>query len=485
MCVRGAVFFSLALVGQAAHGLTLDADDTIAAREAGFNHLAAAQAQIFYSDTVSRVQNSERSACLVSTGTNWKATGAARHADGFEAILATGANVTDALATTTPVGIADLSSNTPYLMFATGGDLPTFVRFATGFAIDAETVRVEFGTGFDNVVDMPLDVEGRGDTGVFRSGPVVDALFAAYRSGEPIRITARSEKNVEETEHYLSYTFEGAFDQGAFDVCLNDLSDAKAALTASQTPIFEIEPVTDLDPSARMAVRGMACNREMDPNGAELVRLTGEIQGFATPIPYALVQRNLEGEVTDIWSGDLWRISKTKGGYKLAFSNSVTSQGPLDAQENKACTRFAEAACATLSFDDGVGTDGLPGAISVGSCFEELVAGSALTGGDPYVPSTTHTPFSVASFSTTGTPTAAPSPKSPPPSISITPPGAPRSIVETIGGGPKPGCVIDCGKAPGDPIEPDVSAVPVPPAGLLLGGAFLFGATLRRRKKAA
>jgi len=75
----------------------------------------------------------------------------------------------------------------------------------------------------------------------------------------------------------------------------------------------------------------------------ELVELNGPITGFSSPLSHALLQRDTNGEIKNIWSGDLWRISKRNNGYVMAISNSITRQGPLDAQKEKACTQMGRA----------------------------------------------------------------------------------------------------------------------------------------------
>ena len=338
-----------------------------------------AQGQVFYSQTVSRVADANAAACLVSTGSDWKKTARARVADDFARRHATGADIDEAFRLTIPVAVDGLSSNTPYLMFVTPRDGDTFARIATGFAIRPDTLLVTYGPEETPLEANDVEIEPRGDTAVIRDPLAVSALRSAFAGGESIGVVARSMKTDPRSEHVIGYTFRGVVDERAFEACLSDLAGGDD-LAVSQVASFSLAPVTDLDGAARQSARGMACNRQLDPQGADLMRLDGPIMGFATPLSHALVQRNVEtGEIQHIWSGDLWRISRVGRGYEIAFSNSVTSQSPIAEQTEKACTQFARARCATLTY---VGDR-----FTVGACAESYIAGAGLTVGPegPYL----------------------------------------------------------------------------------------------------
>ena len=465
--------FAFCVVGilsaNGAAGLVLQADVSLP--------LEGQQGQKFYSSKVSRVSNGPDAACLISTGTDWKSTAEARQAAPLAALRAAGASVSSALSETTPIDVYGLNSNTPYMMFAVDGAGLRFARVATGFNIDAQTLEIAYGANFSEIAADGVSVEARGDTALLTDPDALNALFDAFGAGQTLRVSAQSDKLVDASEHFMSYEFDGGFDADALSDCLADLSDPDEMLQVSRTPTFGIASVGDLDPSERAAVRGMACNRDLDPNGAELVRLNGPITGFASPLPYALVQRDDDGEIEHIWSGDLWRISRSGEGYALAFSNSVTSQGPLDPQLEKACTRFAQAECVSLGAVTGEDVDAgyAPGTLRVGACFDDFVAALPYASeGDPADPFGAAFGVPVA-FSSAGQPSGLTQKST---SSNTSTSTTSTTTLTQIVSGDDP-----------DPENPDtdtpgttgVNAVPVPPAGiLLLGGlALVFG--LRRR----
>ncbi len=346
-----AVSAIVSLVAQGALGITIDQTSTQSAH--------VSQAQQFYSSTVSRVAGRGGQACMVSTGSNWKATGAARRASDVAGQLDAGLDIHAAFAQTPAVPMQDLSSNTPYLSFVIDDQGQTLLRFATGFKMKVGTVDVIYGSQRSEIVG--LEIEERGDTGRIDDLATVDAMFSAFMAGEIFTITARSDKlSGAQSEHYLQYQFDGQGEFAELSSCLDDLKQAELALTPSPVPSFSLAPVDTQDTALRQSVRGMACNRALDPNGAELVRLDGPITGFSSPLSHALVQRDEAGEIEHIWSGDLWRISRSGDGYAMAFSNSITQQGPMDAQTEKACTQFGQAAPVSLGVDDAGGLDVKP-----------------------------------------------------------------------------------------------------------------------------
>lgn len=430
------------------------------------------QGQIFYSDKVSRVTNAQGSACVVSTGSDWKNTAQVRRANVFEDLLAQGASVSEALDQSIAVEIEGLASNTPYLMFLTGNDGASFIRVATGFSITPGTLRIEFGPDFGNVLNSEISLERRGDSGVVSDLESLGLLRNYLAIGGSVRVTARSKKIVEENEHYLSYVFEGGFEQTAFEDCLNDIGNNRITLPIGVSASFAFEPASGLDGSQRQQLRGMACNRDLDPNGAELVRLSGPIVGFSTPLSHALVRRGNEGEIEHVWSGDLWRISRNGDGYEVSFSRSIVEQSPGGEQVVKSCMQFGDARCAELSYRGSK--------FHVGPCFGEFLSGTGLN---------RYLAFSADPGNTTNGSTGS--------SVLIASSGSPGSSTIVGGGGtpislPPAGDVETLTIVTGDPPDKKPpkettpnSAVPLPETGLLLLCALPLGWLLARRRRIA
>lgn len=372
-------------------------------------------------------------------------------------LLSDGQSYKDAFDATAAVDIEGLSSNTPFLSFVVHESGEKFLRFATGFAMVPGSVEIRANGA---VLDTVFGIEERGDTGVILASDQVDDLLGAFSQGEGLSITAQSQKLAGlDSEHVISYDFVGGFSESALIDCMADLSVPEQALPISTVPFMELMPMDNADAGDRARLRAMACNRELDPNLTQVMRLTGPNTGFSSPLSGAMVERTEDGAIKNIWSGDLWRISKNGDGYELAFSNSVTRQGPLEPQKHKACTRYSQANCANLTeLEDGT--------IRINECFGTLLAAAGvpglglLPGGG-----------GISTGTTTGGGGGGGGGTSPGPT--------PVSTIITGGGGGGGGTPPG-GNPPGGSTPPAV--VPVPPAGILLltGLAFLG---LRRRIK--
>lgn len=331
---------------------------------------ATSQAQMFHTQMVSRVWSEEAGACMISTGSDWKTTGAARRGDHVDAYVAAGQSVEEAFALTGEVDVLSLASNTPYLSFVSRFPGEMTGRVATGFAIEEGSLKVHIGGEFQLQISANLEIEPRGDTAALSDPDAVATLFEAFETGAEIRVTARSSKQDRASEHYVRYQFVGAPVQDALNDCHAELAGGDALLSPSRVAAFSLVPAHDVAGSERVAVRGMACNRDLDPNGAELLRLSGPIEGFSTPLRHALVQRDENGMISEAWSGDFWRLSQTEAGYELRVSNSILAQSPLGDQTHKACTRYAEPICAQVEM---IGEK-----LIVGPCFGPYIAGTGL-----------------------------------------------------------------------------------------------------------
>ena len=302
----------------------------------------APQAQLFYGSSVSRVASPSGQACMVSTGSPWAETGMARLARDMDTHLQNRVKLDEAFNRSAVVDLKDLSSNTPYIAFLIDKNGSKFLRFSTGFEINSDTVEITYGSH-----SAPADAfekEARGDTGTIRHRELVEDMFRAFTDEKEFTFVARSQKKAfPEEEHYIRYTFDGLNEAAALQVCLNDLEDPEFALAPTPKVTFALTPVQNSDARNRLLSRAMACNRDLDVEETELVELNGPISGFSSPLSHALLQRDTYGEIQNIWSGDLWRIAKRNNGYVMAFSNSITRQGPLDAQTEKACTQMGSA----------------------------------------------------------------------------------------------------------------------------------------------
>lgn len=414
---------------------------------------AVAQGQIFYAPRVSRISNGARQACMVSSGTDWKNTAQARRAEDMRPLLDDGRGLDAAFAEAAPVDMMGLSSNTPFLSFVTTDAGPQLLRFATGFAMKPGTVTI---LQDGQPVEAAFEIEARGDTGVITDPALLRDLMTSYGEGTGFTIVAQSSKaGGIAAEHVISYEFTGGYDGNALMDCLADLDLPEKALPVGRVAGFELISLRDASVGDRVTARAMACNRDLDPDNTEVVRLSGNVTGFSSPLSAAMLSRDDTGEITHIWSGDLWRISRSDTGYELAFSNSVTRQGPLEAQSEKACTQFAEASCATV-------TEGEDGTIRVLGCFGSMLASAGVPAAA--LPGTTRGASGPVRATSGGT---------------------------SIGGGTIPGLVpvstvITGGGTPGNPGDPGnpgngnpggpTTVVPVPPAGLLLlSGLALLG----------
>lgn len=418
------------------------------------------QGQVFYSQTVSRVSNGKKEACMVSTGSNWRDTGVARRALDVQPLLEQGGTFEAALAGTEPVSLKQLNSNTPFVAFVVDRAGDTFVRFGAGFKIANNSAAVALNqTPFD-LRDIEHEVEKRGDTLKISDKATAAAMLKAFFDGGLHSFSAQSHKPVSNgTEHVLRYEFVGKNDREALSKCRADLSNPKKALRVGSYARFALKPVENSVIQDRMMARAMACNRDLDPDGAEVMEFDGPLLGFTTPLSYALVQRDSLGRISNIWSGDLWRVSRTGSGLKIAFSNSVTRQGPLDAQIEKACTRFGDAFPVFMDNENG-------GVLGVAADFDDVLTQAGLASAG-FAASTGSGGGASTSFGGSGgggSPGTKSTPK-PPVSLIVKPPSSPP-------------------KTNSEP-EGNANVVPVPAsAGLLLGALAVFAfAGIRGRKR--
>jgi|GEM_PF-7023055 len=447
---RSAVALGLAISMQPAFGITFDQGHNTTAHRS--------QGQLYYSDTVSRITNGTAQACMVSTGSDWAGSGQARNASDMAQFLDEGQTVNEAFEAAPPVDLKGLSSNTPFLAFIIKQD-QTFMRFATGFNMNAETVDLSY---LSQTGDAPtVRVETRGDTGAVRDSADAQAMLTAFMAGDVFTVRARSKKaGGTAQEHYIQYSFQGQGDHEALASCMDDLSDRTQDLVASSNVRLALTPADDADIRTRMTARAMACNRALDPNETDVLRLSGGLTGFSSPLAYALAKRDENGQITEIWSGDLWRISRERDGYVIAFSNSITRQSPLDAQDHKACTRFGAAQPIDLDF-------GATGSVTASPQFDAQLANAGWT------------PQAFRSArAATATRTATSG-------LSLSSGSAGGTSVARVVGGSSTGLAPD--ETPLQTME-DPNLVPVPAAGILLASILLgFGGWigLSRRLKTA
>ena len=312
------------------------------------------QGQVFYAPRVSRIATPDGQACMVSAGTDWKNTAEARQAGEFVRALLTLQSRNAAFAHAAEVPVADLASNTPYLMALFTEDGLQTLRIAAGFALNPRTLELR-AAGESARVTARFEIEERGDTARLADPQEAEAFVAALGAGSDLKFSARSKKNGDpDQEHFLRYHFTGGFDAEALADCRRDLA-AGAPLLATPTPTVSFIPLADQDGPEWASLRGAACNRDLDLDNAEVMALDGPITGFTTPLSHALVKRDDAGQIIHIVSGDLWRISRTRDGYDMAISRSITAQSPMMPQLEKACTRYDTARCANLTVDPETG----------------------------------------------------------------------------------------------------------------------------------
>ena len=425
------------------------------------------QGQVFYGGNVSMISAPGGQRCMVSTGTDWKNRASVRRASDVDQPEHMNSDRREIFAATTAVPIAGLASNTPYLqaIIAPDGSVERF-RIAAGFAITPGSVELRLGED-PSRVQAPLALEERGDTALLSDMDVAGAVLATFGRGEILEFSARSKKLLgAEAEHVISYEFDGGFDPDALSSCLTDLNDART-VALTPTPALTLTPVKDEDPAIVARLRGMACNRALDLEEAELVALSGQVGGFASPLSHALLLRDDEGAVEHVVSGDLWRISRTADGYDMAVSRSITAQSPLIDQAEKACTRYDAARCVNMTIDPDTGAVHVaeclgvfmaesvdtPGPVSLGPGFPPLVVAGPIGGTSP------------------GPSTSSPGPGTPTPPTSPTPPG-PGVTPPTIPVIPTPPTVDPTDPNTTDPNE--ITNIPVP-GGLILLMTGLLG----------
>lgn len=316
------------------------------------------QGQLFYSQTVSRISNGTEEACMVSTGSNWRDNGEVRRAEDVAPILENGGTLQAAFDRSEPISIKSLRSNTPFMAFVVNNAGDTFVRLGAGFKIAQNGAHLSANGNQRDLNAIEHEIELRGDSLKITDKSVAAAMLQEFLSGNVFSFAAQSHKPVSGgTEHVLQYQFQGKNDQAALSNCITDMSNPRRALKVGSHAQFALKPVKNQFIQDRMIARAMACNRDLDPEGAEVMEFDGPLLGFSTPLAYALVRRDSNGQISDIWSGDLWRVSNSGSGLEIAFSNSITRQGPLDEQVEKACTRFGDARPVFFDskFADGLG----------------------------------------------------------------------------------------------------------------------------------
>ena len=412
-------------------------------------HRAIVQGQVFLGGGVSRVSDGVGEACMVSTGTDWKETAEARRAASVAAYLASGDSVETAFELTSPVPIEDLSSNTPYLAFVFEPGGTAFARIATGFAIAYDSLELRLDGAEPEVFSALASIEPRGDTAVVRAPKAVASLFEAAASGRKITVSARSSKQDSAQEHHIRYRFVAQnWSQERLNGCLEQIAMPGNDLNTGASVGFSLVPDAQASGHLRLTLRGMACNRDLDPNGATLMALDGPVTGFASPLSHALVRFAEDGAVEHAWSGDLWRLSRIGSGYQLSVSNSVLVQSPMGEQEMKACTRYALPRCATVSM---VGER-----LTVGGCFASYVSAIGLPK-PPIVPDQRNrqilkAPNSIVLASSGG---------SGPPTLVRT-----TVSTQTVVNGPPSATPTSPQQAPSG--SSDLSSIPIPPSGLLM-----------------
>lgn len=445
---------------------------------------AIAQGQLFYGPHISQIATERRNMCMVATGSDWKRTAEARSSREVDRLLSEGLAFETAFMRAQSVDLAGLASNTPFAAFTIGADGPEKFRIAAGFIMRLETAALKLnGLLLD---DLKFELEPRGDALVVTDPEQVAMLFDAYQKQSRFDFRASSSKQLKSSEHYVRYQFFGGYDAEALEKCQQALRDAP--LRTSLVPSFTLKQGDEISAAERARLEGMACNREIDLEGAHVVELDGPITGLATPLRHALLQRDEDGQVTDIVSGDLWWLHRGSSGYELRVSRSIATQSPMDVQSEKACTRYAEPSCAVLSGDplDGMQMGECVGMLTSAADAMPVGIGVVAPPVGPVVPGSGPPP---SSRDPDGPPGGTPPGGTPP---TVTPPGGTPPTTGTPPTGTPP-TVTPPYIPPSDPNPPDnppdgpdggdpPQVVPLPPSALMLIMACLAAWALRARR---
>lgn len=336
-----------------------------AAPKAAVNDVLANQSQVFITNTTSLVRQGNRAACMQSAGGDWKnEANAWRVTDGQK------------------VPMAGLRSNTPYVSLIRTTTDELTLRFAIGYRADPETIT--FSSGGVGLSDITYYLEPRGDTLVVSDPGSITRLTGALRSENGIMLSARSDKRIPEAvEHFVTQPFRLRPDPEGVARC-----EEMARFEPPKPRVYLNISLLDgpREGADKDIARAVACNRDINPEGAELVAIRA-LEGMTSPLSHVLVKRNEAGQITKLWAGDILRIDREAGAYKMRVSNSVRGQGPLDTQDVAACTRMSAPKCADVNI-------GKNGRINISECSPDLLAlaagpgfsfstGSGGPGGDP------------------------------------------------------------------------------------------------------
>jgi len=307
--------------------------------------VVANQSQVFLSDTTSLVRQGTMSACMQSSGSDWKNRAKAwRASDGV------------------PVELEDLRSNTPFVSYMRTMDADVSMRFAIGFRVVPETVK--FTLNGEPLSGIRYEIEPRGDTLLIRDPASITRLAAELQTEAGISITAQSDKMIPGAlEHVVTMPYQLAADPIGIALCedLARLDPPKQRIDLNISLLDGPREGSDVE-----IARALACNRDIDPEGAKIVGIRA-LEGMTSPLSHALVKRDEEGNITQLWAGDILRMERKGGAYEVRVSNSVRGQGPIGVHEVAACTRMAEPRCASVIETNG-------GGVNISECTPDLLA---------------------------------------------------------------------------------------------------------------
>jgi len=311
----------------------------------------AAQSQVFVSNTTSLVRQNDGHACMQSAGTDWKTQSRSVTARGQVAVK-----------------LETLQSNTPFVSYVQTLDGSDFIRLAFGFRIAHASA--SFDTPGPGLADIAYEIEQRGDTLLITDPLAIQRVLAALRSDNGLRVKAQSKKLIPSSnEHIVSHLFKLPRDDAGFDAC-TELAKKTPHAAYGEIQIG-LRAAARKDANIAQA-KAAACNRDIDPTGAELVALS-TLSGVTSPLSHALLKRDNIGQISTIWVGDLIRIERTGSTYQQRISNSINAQGPLAEQSVPACTRMAAPICVTV-------VENAQGRITVEPCMADLVAWASSPG---------------------------------------------------------------------------------------------------------
>lgn len=311
------------------------------------------QSQVFLSDTTSLIRQDDHFACMQSAGADWKnASTAQRMPDG------------------SPVDLRNLRANTPYAAFVQPLNGAPMLRLAMGFRLRSSSVAIKDARGRP-LRGVTFTVEPRQDTLIFERPKDVTRLRAALRAEGGITVSAQSEKLVPGAlEHVVTHEFTLPSDREGLQEC--------RALAQRPAPVFRKQLHIDLANAPRAGsptdvARAMACNRDINPQGAELVAIES-LEGLTSPLSHALVKRDEAGRVMTIWAGDLLRVERKGAGFQAFVSNSLRAQGQMGTQKVAACTRMAAPICVSV-------VENINGDLGLTECLPDPIAFAGVPGG--------------------------------------------------------------------------------------------------------